>query len=128
MSSAESKDCWKTCDCGEEYLGELALILKGKATFAASSEKENALVWTREVDLVNRQHSQYQVSKCLLPIKRVYTPVHPSSDLQLGFGNSNILGWILVDAQIDHCPRRCANQGPAIEMVGVHRRIDCPEY
>jgi hypothetical protein len=26
ISSAESNDCWKTCDCGEEYLGELAFM------------------------------------------------------------------------------------------------------
>jgi hypothetical protein len=44
MSIAESKDCWKTCDWGEEYFGELALMWKGNATLAASSENENARV------------------------------------------------------------------------------------
>jgi len=53
MSRAESNDCWKTWDCGDAYLGDVVLTLKGNLTLAASSENEKALVWTREVDLIH---------------------------------------------------------------------------
>jgi hypothetical protein len=52
-SRAASKDWSQTWVFGEFLEGERELDEKGKATLAESSEKENARVWTKEVDLMD---------------------------------------------------------------------------
>lgn len=63
-----------------------------------------------------------------IPIKRVHTPVYPSPDLQLGTRYCYVLGRVLVDTQVDHRSRCCANEGPTVKVMWIHGCIYRPKH